>query len=157
MPHWIVARTEPHREAFAQRCLAMAGFTSYLPRLRLVRRSAGRKVETRPPLFPGYAFVLIELQWHAARWTPGVVALVGTGTPTRVPDSIVAEIKSREVNGLVELPPRPLHRGDPVCIVGGIFTGQFALYDGQRPGDRVAVLLGLLGRLTLPADHIEAV
>ena len=24
--------------------------------------------EARPALFPGYCFVLTELQWHAARW-----------------------------------------------------------------------------------------
>ena len=32
----------------------------------------GRKVEVRPPLFPGYIFILIVLQWHAAGGRPGL-------------------------------------------------------------------------------------
>jgi hypothetical protein len=32
-----------------------------------------------PALLPRYAFVLIELQWHAARWSLGVVRLVLDG------------------------------------------------------------------------------
>ena len=44
----------------------------------------GRKFEARPALSPGYSFVLIELQWHAARWAPGTLGLVMDGiTPAR--------------------------------------------------------------------------
>ena len=54
-------------------------------RLRERRVFQGRKFEARPALFPGYCFVLIELQWHAARWAPGTLGLVMDGiTPARV-------------------------------------------------------------------------
>jgi transcriptional antiterminator RfaH len=159
MPYWTVARLEPHREALAQRCLALAGFEVYLPRLRVVPRHAGRKIERGPPLFPGYCFIAVELQWHAARWCLGVSALVmNGGKPAIVPDSIIDEIRSRERDGLVEVPARPpARRGDPVRIVAGVFTGRLALYDGMRGPERCAVLLGLLGRAVLPADHLEVV
>ena len=53
-------------------------------RLRERRVFQGRKFEARPALFPGYCFVLIELQWHAARWAPGTLGLVMDGiTPAR--------------------------------------------------------------------------
>ena len=46
----------------------------------------GRKVVRKPLLFPGYCFVFIELQWHAARWSPGTLA--GDG-PAHVPEGVI--------------------------------------------------------------------
>jgi transcriptional antiterminator RfaH len=105
MAYWAVARLQPHRERLALHCLGLAGFTVYLPRLRSERVSHGRRMEICPPLFPGYAFVSIEMQWSKARYAPGIVGLIMNGAgPARVPDRVVAEIRSREVGGLVELP-----------------------------------------------------
>jgi len=47
------------------------GFETYCPRLREQRRSHGRKIVRTPPLFPGYAFVMILSGWWNARWSPG--------------------------------------------------------------------------------------
>jgi transcriptional antiterminator RfaH len=110
--------------------------------------------------FPGYAFVLIVLQWHAARWCPGVFNLIMDGTgPARVPDAVISEIRSRERDGLVELPkPLGLQRGDRVRITAGAFAEHLALYEGQTAHERVAVLLQFLGgqqRTELPASAIE--
>ena len=58
----------------------------------------------------------------------------------RVPDKVIAELKGRERNGLVELPPpRGFRCGDPVCITPGVFAGQLGVFDGMRPHERVAV------------------
>ena len=160
MPYWAVAQLQPQRERLALHCLAGAGYTVYLPRLRQHRVSpmaAGSR--TTPALFPGYAFVLIELQWHAARWAPGVTRIVLDGAaPARVPDAVIAEIRGRERGGLVELPPR-LKRGDSVKILRGPFQDRLALYDGQAAHERVAVLLAVLGgqrRLALREGDVEA-
>src|SRR5262245_47015726 len=98
---WCAARLEPRREHVALRFLALNGYATYFPQLRESCRSrAGRRIEVRPPLFPGYAFVEIELQWHTARWCPGVLDLIMDGIrPARVPDSVIAEIKARERGG----------------------------------------------------------
>jgi Transcription termination factor nusG len=99
MSFWTCAQLQPQRERLALHCLALAGYTTYRPLLRQHRVSRGRRVE--PALFPGYAFVLIELQWHAARWAPGVTRIVLDGAaPARVPDTVIAEIRSRERGGL---------------------------------------------------------
>jgi transcriptional antiterminator RfaH len=161
MSYWAVARLEPRREQLALRCLGLAGYATYFPRLRERRISHGRRIEVRPPLFPGYAFIAIELQWHAARWTAGVVGLIMGGThPARVPDNVIDEIRGRERGGLVELPKRETFRaGETVRVVQGPFAGQLALYAGQRPRERVLVLLALLGgqqRVELAKDDIEA-
>ena len=98
MAYWCAARLQPHRESLALHCLGLAGYEAYYPRLRDKRIRHGRRVELRPPLFPGYAFVLIQLQWHAARWAPGTLGLIMDGVvPARVPDDVIAEIRGREV------------------------------------------------------------
>ena len=143
-------------------CLALAGYQTYYPRLRDRRIRHGRRVELRPALFPGYAFIAVELQWHAARWTAGVINLIMDGVgPARVPDAVIAEIRSREVGGLIELAPSlPLRRDARVRILRGPFTGHLAIFADMRPRERVEILLQLLGgeqRVTLAKKDIEVV
>ena len=70
-----------------------------------IRAPRSARCQDPRPLFPGYAFVLIVLQWHAVKRTPGVVRLVTDGgVPAKVPDSVIAELHRRERNGLVQLP-----------------------------------------------------
>ena|SRR5262245_2375953 len=100
MAYWACARLQVNREALALHCLGLAGYETYFPRLRDRRIRHGRKIEVRPALFPGYCFIAVELQWHAARWTAGVINLIMDGVgPARVPDAVIAEIRSREVGG----------------------------------------------------------
>jgi transcriptional antiterminator RfaH len=105
------------------------------------RRIHGRKVEVSTPLFFGYAFVLITLQWHCINGTPGVVKLIMSGgIPAKVPDQVIADIRKREHNGAVVLPKRALQYGDR-----GPLSGRLALFDDMAPRERVFVLLTLLG------------
>ena len=163
MPYWCAARLQPRHEAYALHCLGVGGYTTYFPRLREKRVRFGRRVEVCPALFPGYAFVLIELQWRRARWSPGVISIItgGDGAPSRVPDHIITDLKGKERNGLIELPRPPgLHVGDPVKIRTGPFANHLALFEGQRPHERVEVLLSFLGsqqRMTLPKTSIEPI
>jgi transcriptional antiterminator RfaH len=158
--YWAAAQLKPQGERVALQCLALAGFETFVPRIRERRVRQGRKVEATPPLFPGYAFVVIELQWRAAHYCPGVVRLVMDGfQPARMPDGVIADIRARQRDGLVVL-PRRLKRGDPVRILRGPFREQLAFYEGQAPHERVAVLLQLLGgqqRATLPESDVQAV
>ena len=160
MSFWAAAQLQPNRTSLALHCLALAGYEVYHPHLRVHRH--GRRIPVTPPLFPGYCFISIELQWHTARWAPGVVRIVlDGGVPARVPDAVIAEIRARERGGLVELPKREtLHVGDQVRILQGPFAGHLGLYAGQRAYERVLVLLALLGsqqRVELAKDAIEAV
>ena len=162
MAYWAAAQTMAQHEAAAQHFLGLAGFESYLPRLRVSRVRRGRKIETRPPLFPSYLFVQITNGWWSARWCPGVMRLLTAGdAPMPVPDALIAEIRSRERGGLVELPKPPgLRAGDRVRILAGPFCGHLGLYAAMKPHERVEVLLQLLGaaqRVTLPKGDIEPV
>ena len=162
MGYWACAQLEPNRTALALHCLALNGFEVYCPRLREQRRVRGRKIICTPPLFPGYCFLLIVSGWWDARWAAGVRRIVMDGPqPARVPDAAISEIRSRERNGLVELPrPRRLAPGMRVRVLQGPLQDQIGLLAALRPHERVLVLLQLLGgqqRVELARSSIEAV
>jgi transcriptional antiterminator RfaH len=162
MSYWAAAQLDARHVRLALHCLQLSGFEIYAPRLRQRRLSRGRKIETTPLLFASYAFVFIVDHWWAAHRTPGVIRLVLDGDcPARVPDAIIAELKQRERNGLIELTKQPRFRpGDRVRVCRGAFAGHLALYADQAPHERVAVLLALLGgrvRAELPQADVEAV
>ena len=161
MAYWVVSRLAPKHEALALHCLALAGYEVYLPRLRERRVIRHRKVEITPPLFPGYCFTLIRLQWNAARWAPGTFGLIMDGDrPAKVAEAVIAEIRSRERGGLIDLPkPPPLRRGNRVRILHGPFRGHLAIFADMKPRERVEVLLHLLGgeqRVTMAKQDVEA-
>jgi transcriptional antiterminator RfaH len=121
MAYWAACRLQPRRTALALHVLGLRGFETYCPRLRERRARHRRLHEVIKPLFVGYTFVLIQLQWHAARWAPGTLGLIMDGDrPARVPDNVIAELRTRERDGAVELPRRP-RPGDRVRILRGPF------------------------------------
>src|SRR5262245_20151865 len=133
--YWCAAQLQPQRDGLALHCLRQAGFETYAPRLRERRIMQGRRVVQTPLLFPGYLFVLIELQWHRARWAPGVVRLIMDGVaPAVVPDGVITALKAREVGGLIELPKPPKFRpGDRVRVLHGPLADHVGLYAGMKP------------------------
>jgi transcriptional antiterminator RfaH len=105
---------------------------------------------------------VVEQQWHSARWSIGVSAIIMDGVaPAKVPDQVIDEIRRREVRGAVELPKAPgMKLGARVRVLGGPFQGKLGLYAGMKPRERVEVLFVLLGgqhRVTLPRGNIELV
>jgi transcriptional antiterminator RfaH len=158
-PYWACARLEFGHERLGLDSLTRGGFAPYYPRIREHRRlRTGRKIVVTPALFLGYCFVVIELQFHVARRSPGVIDLIMDGMrPARVPDHVIAELRGREKDGCVELPaagPR-FKAGDAVRITSGAFVGLHALVAGMKPRERVELLLAALGRVTLPAGDVE--
>src|SRR5215471_6437948 len=146
--YWACAQLEPNRTRLALHCLdKVAGYEIYNPQLREQRRRYGRKITSVSQLFPAYVFVLIVSGWWNARWQPRVIRLVMDGlVPARVPDQVIAEIRSRERNGFVELPKaRGLMPGTRVRLVSGPFCDRIGLVAGLRGHERVLCLLNLLG------------
>jgi transcription antitermination factor NusG len=126
MSYWWVAQTECRREDVAARFLQLAGYETYLPKVR-----EGRAIKA---LFPSYLFVARAAQWYRARWSIGVVKLVAQrtgGEPTCIGDDVINTFRQRERDGLVELLPRlGLKPGDPVVIERGVLQGQSGLFAG---------------------------
>jgi transcriptional antiterminator RfaH len=160
MSYWACAQIEIQREKLAQQFLKLAGYDVYIPRICEQRQRRNRRFEVISPLFPTYAFVVIEQQWHTARRSIGVIGLIMDGVvPARVPDHIIQGLRKREHRGVIKLPAAPkIHVGDPVRVLGGPLAGQLGLYAGMKPHQRVEILLMLLGsqqRVTLPRDSVE--
>jgi transcriptional antiterminator RfaH len=162
--YWCCAQVEPRRERLASHCLGLAGYEIYQPLLRQQRRSrhGSRKIIVTPPLFPDYLFVWVVRGWWDARWSPGVFRLIMDGLlPARVPDAVISEIRSRERDGLIELPKlRGLTPGMRVKVLQGPLQDHIGLLAALRPHERVLVLLQLLGgqqRVELARSAIEAI
>jgi transcriptional antiterminator RfaH len=159
-PYWACARLEFGHERLGLDSLQRNGFEPYYPRVREHRRlCTGRRIVVTPALFYGYVFITIRLQFHAARRSPGVVGLIMDGIrPARVPDHVIADLRGRERNGLIELEVKPrLKPGDAVRITAGAFAGLTGLVAGMKPRERVELLLAMLGRVTLSASDVERV
>jgi transcriptional antiterminator RfaH len=161
MPYWACARFEPCREQVAKHFLRLAGYAVYIPQIRELKVKGGRRREVISALFPAYGFLAIVEQWHRARWCIGVSALIMAGDgPARVPDTVIASLRSREVGGLIELPREPKYRtGDRLRVTAGPLAGLTGLYAGMKPHERIEVLLAILGgeqRVTLAVDAVES-
>ena len=98
------------------------------------------------PLFPGYLFIAVELRWRPAYDALGVSGIVKSGpAPVIVPDAVIADIRRRERDGVIEL--RRLRAAARVRILGGPFRGHLGLCSSMNGAQRVSVLLNFLGSL----------
>lgn len=149
---WYVVQTHAHSEGKAAEHLRRQGFDAYLPRYRKKRRHARRVETVSAPLFPRYLFVAVDVatqRWRSIRSTVGVTQLICNGDrPTAVSGAVVEQLRSREdERGLIKLDQRPqFAAGEKIRVVAGVFESCFGLFEGMNDGERVSVLLDLLGR-----------
>jgi transcriptional antiterminator RfaH len=148
---WHAAQTEAHREARVAAELSKQGLSVFLPQCLKRVLHARRLTNVAAALFPGYVFVGFgsEARWRAINGTRGVVRLIMAGeSPAPIAKGIVDGLIARlDARGYIPLPPRAAIRlGDPVRVVGGSFADALGLFEKMRDGERVAILLDLLGR-----------
>ncbi len=152
MSDWYVVFTHPAAEAKAILNLERQGFRTYMPRFRTLRRHARREEPVWRPLFPRYLFISFDsvvARWRAILSTFGVADLIRHGDrPTRVPEGIIDGLRAREVGGEFEPSPAQarLKPGTLVQVQGGPFHEWVGRLESLTDGDRVRVLLSLLGR-----------
>ena len=163
MKHWHVVYTQPCNEALAREHLGRQGFEVFLPRY-LKRRSHARVTREVPvPLFPRYLFAAFDVSepgWRVIRSTRGVIDLLRSGDGLAwVPDIVIEELHRRcDKQGLVVLARHlGLGRGQRVRIESGAFAACSAIFEAHTDGDRVKVLLSLLGREVVVDVPIAAV
>jgi transcription antitermination factor NusG len=151
MPYWVVARAVPHHDRLAAECVGLAGFETFVPKIRV---KVGAQWRTMP-MFAGYLFVRIVDQWRALERTMGVLNVVKVGTtPSRSPDDEIAKLIARsDPDGVIRLNARPMPSvsrhaftpGAPVAIAGGPLAGFNGLYAGQTARERELILIDILG------------
>lgn len=162
---WYVVHTLPNAERKAVFNLNRQGYWTYLPQYLRRRRHARRVEMVKSPLFPRYLFVAIDMtsqRWRSIQSTVGVSRLVCNGDmPAAISVRIVEQLRDREDDqGCVRLEKQPIFsRGDKVRVQDGIFESCLGLFEGLTDGERVAVLLDLLGRkvrVFIDADFVTA-
>jgi transcriptional antiterminator RfaH len=149
--NWYLVYCKPRQETVARENLARQGYEIYLPFMRDVRRRQGKRVAVIAPMFPRYLFIHLSSQtdnWGPIRSTLGVVSIVRFGREAaRVPDSLLAALRSREdTQGIQILPIEEYKPGSRVRITHGSFAGYEGIFQAASGRDRVTVLLDILGR-----------
>jgi transcriptional antiterminator RfaH len=153
IPQWYLVHTKPLVERTAQAHLERQGYVTYLPLLAQTARRQQRWVESIVPLFPRYVFVHLDAGRQSLRpvhSTVGISNIVRFGTRCAVVrQEVIEALRSRAdpATGLHRLRPgRGLTTGAVVRITAGPFDGLEAVFERRAGGDRVVVLLKLLGQ-----------
>jgi transcriptional antiterminator RfaH len=158
---WYVVQTRPNSERRAQANLVRQGFEVYFPVYLKRRRHAGKVDTIAAPLFPRYLFIAMDLEqqrWRSVHSTFGVAQLVCQGDrPAPLADEIIAELRGREDDrGLIQL-GSAFRPGERVRVLGGAFADQLGQFESMGDGERVAVLLDLLGRKVRAVMNINVI
>lgn len=157
MEKWYVAHSKPRSEELLWKQLCLRKIEAYYPYIRVQpANSRCRKVR---PYFPGYLFVHADLSMigiSILEWIPGGAGLVSFGDePASVSDGLIEAIKQR-IDGLIQVSDENVphfHKGDPIRVKQGIFSGYEGIFDIQLSGtDRVRILLSLLDCRQVPIE-----
>lgn len=153
---WFIIVTNVRAERRAAQGLERKGLVSYLPlQERFVVRSR-RRVYSAQPLMPRYLFIGLKPtdSFWALRSVDGVESVVRfDGEPVQVPVGIIAAFVEREMAGEFDEtrkrePVAAFKSGQVVEVVQGPFSALVATVSRCKPGERVHVLLDLMGRKT---------
>jgi transcriptional antiterminator RfaH len=146
---WYVAYAQPGRERLAVAHLSRQGFVTYLPQIRRVISHARRTQEVLRPLFPRYVFLRLSLgvqRWRPVLGTTGVSTLIMDGERPRAVSHGIIEtfLAADDGAGGFDFAGR-LKPGGGVQFVSGPLLGALGQLVSMGEGDRVKVLLDLLG------------
>ena len=158
MRNWFVLNTKPKKEGQVERLFQEAGFEIYNPKIRQDGRIS--------PFFPGYAFLRFEYpaEYRLVKYTRGVKKVVGSlEGPIPVPDNAIAQIKAREIEGVVELEKygEEPSVGDEIEIMEGPMKGLRGIFTKEMTQkERVLILLNYVayqGQLIVEKKKIKKI
>lgn len=145
---WFCLQSKPQRERYAQTHLERQGIEALLPLARFPKLSGSKASWRISPLFPRYLFFrhAPNASFGPIQSTRGVASIVAFGgKPAIVPLAVVEEIRSRALDGVIELEAPELKAGSPVRILGGPYEGMEAIFQRNASDkDRVIVLMELM-------------
>jgi transcriptional antiterminator RfaH len=150
---WYVVHTKVRQEQTACENLARQGYSVYMPRIKILKRSRGRQQAQQEPMFPRYIFVQPGSAAHSiapVRSTLGVTSIVRFGQePAVMRPAILKSIRDFEVrrNEASDQDISPFQPGERVRVADGPLIGLEGLISDVSQ-DRVVVLMQLLGQDT---------
>jgi transcription antitermination factor NusG len=139
MESWFVLNTKPKKEFQVEKLFTEGGFRIYSPKYLHEKRIK--------PFFPGYEFIFFDFpaQYQMVRYTRGVKRVVGgRGKPTPIPENVIFDIKSREVNGIIEIGKygKEPKVGDEIEVMEGPLKGLKGIFKKELTAkERVLILL----------------
>jgi transcription antitermination factor NusG len=148
---WFAVQCVTHREAFAATQLRAQDFDVFLPLRPKTWRHAHRLEIRHVPFFPGYLFLVLDLdidRWRSVNGTLGVKGLVmmgGGSRPLPLPPGSVEALLCEADDGGCLRPGGPLRIGQQVRILAGPFGDLMGELIGLDEAGRVRVLIELLG------------
>lgn len=145
---WFLVNTQSKNERKAQWHLGAQGFATFLPQFQKTVRHARKLTTVSAPLFPGYLFVILDLErdrWLSVRSTVGVLRLLTQdGRPAPVPVGIVESLIAHSDGDLTRLDDG-LVKGQAVRILFGPFSDLVGTLARLDATGRVQVLLQMMG------------
>lgn len=164
---WYVAQTKPCAEAAACRRLKDQDFTTYLPIMTLRnKKRRGYLVIANEPLFPGYAFVQLDIEddteerWKRVNSTKAIHTLLPTcDAPIAIPNGQVESLQDAEAMGQFVY-PRAFPPGTKLRVEVGMLAGQ--VIECLATNDRQGVVralwdcFGARRVITVPLNGIRA-
>jgi len=126
LPSWYGIYTMSRHEAKVEQALQKKGLEVFLPRVITNSRRRDRKLLLKLPLFPGYIFVHTNLEtndYYEILKAPGVVRLLGNGSPAPLPGETIDSIKTIVESDQPFYPWPYLQTGSRVRVLDGPLTG----------------------------------
>lgn len=118
----------------------------------VTQNRAGKKIEVKHKLYPGYVLIEMELNdstWHLVRSTTGVIGFIPPGIkPTPLQDKEVQAIL-QSVEGVVPTPVVRFEKNEIVRVISGPFTeftGKIEEVNADK--EKLKVLISIFGRDT---------
>lgn len=151
---WFCLKSHPKHEHIAGAQLRQwEEVEVFCPRIRFRRKTRAGAVWVTEALFPGYLFARFEpeaelCRVRSARGVSGIVRF-GQKYPL-VPAATIEDLRARMGAAETATIAPALEPGAPATIAGGALSGlQCVIHHLMPARQRVAVLLNLLGQITL--------
>ncbi len=158
MKNWFVINTKPKKEFQVEKLFTEGGIEVYNPKYR-----HENKIK---PFFAGYGFVHFDFpaQYQLVKYTRGVKRVIGNReAPTAISEEVIREIKSREIDGLIELYKygEEPEVGDEIEVVEGPLKGLRGMFKKELTAkERVIILLNYVtyqGQLIIEKEKLKKV
>jgi len=158
MENWYVLNTKPKKEFQVEKLFIEGGIAIYNPKYMYEN-----KVKS---FFSGYEFIYFDYpaQYQLVRYTRGVKRLVGTQEePIPISKDIILQIKSREVNGFIELNKygEEPEEGNEIEVMEGPLKGLRGIFKKElTDNERVLILLNYVsyqGQLIIEKKKLKRI
>lgn len=158
MERWFVLNTKPKKEFQVERLFTEGGIRIYFPKYRLESRAK--------PFFPGYGFIHFDYprDFRLVKYTRGVKRIVGNDAgPIPIEETVIDQIKKRELNGYIELNKYGEQPGigDEVVVMEGPLKGLKGIFRRElTDSERVLILLNYIsyqGQLIIEKKRLKKV